>query len=104
MTTDLAAFALLELYTASDNVIIGDGSGLLIVSIGSFSFTSLPTLLLFSNVLYAPAMSKNLISVFTLCVDNPINVLFFYRCICVFLLKLCENDMQLMPIRGSIRV
>ena len=32
----------------------------------------------FSNVLHVHAMSKNLISVPALCVDNPINVIFFY--------------------------
>ena len=72
---DLAALALHEPYTASDNVIIGDDLSLLITNIGSFSLTSLPTPLLFSKV---PTMPKNLISVSTLCVDNPINVLFFY--------------------------
>ena len=77
MTTDLIALALHASYTAFDNVIIGDGLGLLIANIGSFSLTSLPTPLCFSNVLHVSAMSKNLISVSTLCADNPINVLFF---------------------------
>ena len=58
--------------------IIGDGLGLSIVNIGSFSLTSLPTPLLFSNVLHMPTMSKNLISVSALCANNLINVLFFY--------------------------
>ena len=77
VTTDLAALALHASYTASDSVITGDGSGLSIANIGSFSFTSLPTPLFFSNVLQVPAMSENLISVSALCVDNLINVLFF---------------------------
>ena len=77
MTLDLAALTLHEPYTASDNVIIGDGSGLSIANIGSFSLTSLPTPLHFSNVLHVPSKSKNLISVLALCVDNPINILFF---------------------------
>ena len=77
MTTDLAALALHAPHIAFDNVIIGDGSSLSIANLGSFSFTSLPTPLLFSNVLHVPAMSKNLISVSTLRVNNPINVLFF---------------------------
>ena len=38
---------------------------------------SLPTPLSFSKILHVPVMSKNLISVSALCVDNPINVLFF---------------------------
>ena len=75
---DLAALALYALYTASDSVIIGDGSGLSFSNIGSFSLTSLSTPLHFSNVLHVPAMSKNLILVSALCTDNLINVLFFY--------------------------
>ena len=78
LTTDLAALALHAPYTASDSVIIGDGSGLSFSNIGSFSLTSLSTPLLFSNVLHVPAMFKNLILVSALCTDNPINVLFFY--------------------------
>ena len=77
MTSDLAALTLYEPHIASDSVIIGDGLGLSIANIGSFSLTSLPTPLLFSNVLHVPAMSKNLISVLTFCVANLINVLFF---------------------------
>ena len=78
MTTDLATLALHEPYTAFDSVLIGDGTSLSIANIGSFTLTSLPTPLLFTIVLHVSAMSKNLISVFALCVDNPINVLFFY--------------------------
>ena len=78
MTTDLAALALHELYTASDSIIIGDGTGLSTANIGSFTLPSLPTPLFFINVLHVPVMSKNLISVFALCVNNPVNVLFFY--------------------------
>ena len=77
MTTDLVALALHAPYTAFESVIIGDGSGLSIANIGSFSLSSLPTPLFFSNVLHVPSMSKNLISVSALCIDNPINVLFF---------------------------
>ena len=74
----LATLVLHELYTASNNVIIDDGTYLSITNIGSFTLISLPTPLLFTNVLHVFAMSKNLISVSALCVDNPINVLFFY--------------------------
>ena len=77
MTTDLAALALHASYIASDSVIIDDGSGLSSANISSFSFTSLPTPLCFSNVLYVSAMSKNLISISVLCANNLINVLFF---------------------------
>ena len=83
VTTNLASLALHEPYTASDIVIIGDGSGLSIAHIGSFFLTSLPTPLLFNNVLHVLAMSKNLISVSTLCAYNPINFYFLtlsFRC------------------------
>ena len=75
MTTDLATLSLHEPYTASKSVIIDDGTGLSSAHIGSFTLTSLP-LLLFSNVLHVPAMSKNLISVSALCAANLFNVLF----------------------------
>ena len=77
MTADLAALALHESNTASDNVIIGDGTYLSIANIGSFTLPSLPTPLLFTNVLHVPAMSRNLISVSALYANNPVNVLFF---------------------------
>ena len=78
MTPDLAALALHESYTASNNVIISDGTGLFIANIGSFTLPSLPTPLLFTNVLRVSAMSKKLISVYVLCVNNHVNVMFFY--------------------------
>ena len=68
MTVDIAALALHESYTTSDNVIIGDGVGLSIANIGSFTLPSLPAPLFFTNVLHVPAMSKNLILVSGLCV------------------------------------
>ena len=70
MTTNLVALALNELYTASDSVIIGDGIGLSIANIGSFTLPFLPTPLFFTNVLHVPTMPKNLISVSAL----------FFRC------------------------
>ena len=78
MTTDLAALALHTPYTASNNVNIGDRSGLSIANIDSFSLTFLLTPLFFSNVVLVPVMSNNLISVSALYINNLINVLFFY--------------------------
>ena len=75
---DLIVLALHEPYTASDSVIIGNGSSLSIAHIGSFSLTSLPTPLLFNNVLYVPAMSKNLILVSAHYANNPINYYYFF--------------------------
>ena len=78
VTVYFAALALYELYTASDSVIIGDGTSLSISNVGSLTLPSLPTPLLFTNVLHVPAMFKNLILVSTLCADNPVNVPVFY--------------------------
>ena len=64
---DLATLANHASYTASDSVIIGDGIGLSIANIGSFTLTSLPMPLLFTNVLHVLAMSNNLISISALC-------------------------------------
>ena len=83
MTTDLATLAPHESYTALDNDSIGDGTGLYIANIGSFTLPSVPTPLLFTNVLHVPAMSKNLISISALCVDNPVMSYFLtlsFRC------------------------
>ena len=63
MTTDLVALAPHESYTASDTVIIGDGTDLAISNVGSFNLTSLPTPLLFTNVLHVLVKSTNLIFV-----------------------------------------
>ena len=77
MTTDLSTLALHESYTAFDSVLIGDGTGLSIANTSSFTLTSLPTPLLFTNVLHVLAMSKILIFISVLCANNPINFLFF---------------------------
>ena len=58
---NLIALALHEPYTAFNSVIIGDGISLSIANIDSFTLPSLPTPLLFTNVLHVPAMSTNLI-------------------------------------------
>ena len=77
MVVDNSTLDLHEPYIAFDSVIIGDGTGLYIANIASFTLLSLPTPFFFTNVLHVPAMSKNLISVSALCADNPVNVLFF---------------------------
>ena len=78
MIANLAALTLHEQYTTSNSVIIGDGIGLSIANIGSFTLPSLPTLLFFTSVLHVPVMSKNFISISAFYTYNPINVLFFY--------------------------
>ena len=78
MTTDLAALALHEPYIASNSLIIDDGICLSIVNIDFFTFPSLPTPLLFTNVLHVFAISKNHISISAFYANNHVNVLFFY--------------------------
>ena len=78
MIVDLVVLTLHEPYTASDSVIIVDVTGLSIANIDSFTLPSLPSPLLFTNVLHVPAMSKNFISISTLYDNKPVNVLFFY--------------------------
>ena len=98
MTTDLATLALHEPYTASYNVLIGDSTGLSIANIGSFTLTSLPTPLLFTNVLHVLVMSKNHISISDLYVNNPINVLFFYS-----LFQVQDSHTGITLVRGQRR-
>ena len=98
MTVYFAALALYDPYTASDSVIIGDGTSLSISNIGSFTIPSLPTPLLFTNVLHVPAMFKNLILVSALCVDNPVNVPIFYS---FFQMQDCHKGVTL--VRGQHR-
>ena len=65
---------------------------------GSFTLIALHTPLLFTDVLHVLVMSKNLISVFTLCVDNPINVLFFYS-----LFQVQDRHTRVTLVRGQHR-
>ena len=52
VTMDIATLALYEPYTAFYNVIIGDGTGLYITNIGSFTLISLFTPSFFTDVLH----------------------------------------------------
>ena len=86
MIVNLAALALYDPYTTSNSVIIGDGTNLSIANIGLFTLPSLPTPLLFTNVLHVHAVSNNLISV---SIFVPITLLMSYiftlsfRCVIV---------------------
>ena len=76
MTTYLASLALHASYNASDSVIIGDDSGSSIANIDSFSLTSLP-IPFFFLLSYMCLPFLRILFRSRLCVDNPINVLFF---------------------------
>ena len=78
VTIDVANLELYSLDIASDNVIIGDGTGLTIQHTSSFTLPMVSRPLLLIDVLHVPSMSKNLISVLALCTTNPVIVSFFY--------------------------
>ncbi|KAL6342774.1 hypothetical protein AAG906_016608 [Vitis piasezkii] len=63
VTTDLNNLSLHAPYTGSDDVMIGDGTGLLISHTGSASLPSSTTTFTLNDVLYVPSMKKNLISI-----------------------------------------
>ena len=79
ITSDLNNLALHQPYTGGEKVLIGDGSGLAIAQTGSTSLSSSSSSkpLTLSNVLYVPAIHKNLISVYRLCNHNKVSVEFF---------------------------
>ena len=63
-------------YEGSDDIMIGDGSGLNITHTGSLSLPSKPSSFLLSDVLCVPSMTQNLISVSKFCVTNQVAVEF----------------------------
>lgn len=60
---DMSNFASQAPYTGQDDVVIGNGSNLPITHTGSLSLTTPSKKFKLNNVLYAPSMQKNLISV-----------------------------------------
>ncbi|KAL9241610.1 hypothetical protein vseg_015702 [Gypsophila vaccaria] len=84
ITNDLSNLALHSPYDGNDELIIGDGSSLPISHIGSFSISLSSASLNFSNVLYVPSISRNVLSVSQFCHDNDALVEFTNSC---FLIK-----------------
>lgn len=76
MSSDLANLSLHTPYTASDDVVIGEGTRLSIAHIGSLSLPTATYPLLLKLAIYVPNMSVNLISASTLCATNAMTVLF----------------------------
>lgn len=77
VTSDIANLSHHQNYEGPDNIMIGDGSGL---SISHTGFTTLPACsntFSLSNVLCAPSIHKNLISVSKFCKTNQTSVEFF---------------------------
>src|ERR1043165_6155255 len=77
ITNDLSALSMHRPYDGTEELVIGDGSSLKITHVGTITlyFSSVPIIL--KNVLCVPSISRNIISISRLCIDNNILVLFF---------------------------
>lgn len=73
VTADLNNLSLHAPYDGTDELTMGDGKGLKITHYGSIKFSPSFTL---NNVLVVPAISKNIISISQLCLDNNISISF----------------------------
>ena len=71
-------------YTGSDDIMIGDGSGLSITHTGSSSLHTSHNTFTLNNVLCVPAMQKNLISISKFCSSNHVSIEFLPT---IFLVK-----------------
>jgi hypothetical protein len=76
VTPNLNAFTAYALYTGSDQLYVGDGKGLNILHIGSSTLSIGSTSLLLTHVLHVPNISKPLLSISQLLVDNNVYVEF----------------------------
>lgn len=76
VTTDLNNLALHSPYDGTEELIIGDGTGLKITHIGSLSFPYLSSNIKLNNVLHVPSISRNIISISQLCNDNNASIEF----------------------------
>lgn len=78
VTQDLSNLSLHHPYDGTEEIVIGDGSGLPITHSGFTSLSTPSKSLSLSNVLCVPTMKKNLISISQLCSDN--NLLIEFSC------------------------
>ena len=76
VTNDLANLSLHSPYDGSEEIIIGNGVGVPITHTGTLSLPTPSSSLTLSNVLCAPSMTRNLISISQLCRDNNILIEF----------------------------
>ncbi|KAJ9568078.1 hypothetical protein OSB04_004044 [Centaurea solstitialis] len=77
ITNDLNALSLHSPYDGTDELVIGDGSSLTITHVGSLVIKFFNTSFILNNVLCVPSISKNIISISRLCIDNNILIEFF---------------------------
>ena len=76
VTSDLNNLSLHSPYDGSDDIMIGDGSGLSITHSGSLHLPTRHSSFLLSNVLCVPNMKQNLILVSKFCTTNKVSVEF----------------------------
>lgn len=76
VTSDLSNLSLHAPYNGSDDIMIGDGSGLSITHTGSASLKTPQTTFKLNNVLCVPRMKKNLISISQFCKSNNVSIEF----------------------------
>lgn len=76
VTSDLSNLSLHAPYIGTDDIMIGDGSGLPITHTGSTSLKTPQTTFHLNNVLCVPSMKKNLISISQFCISNNVSIEF----------------------------
>ena len=83
ITADLHNLSLHTPYTSSDDVMIGDGTGLRITHTGSSTLHSDSSFFNLKNILCVPDIKKNLISIYQFCITNNVSIEFFPWCFLV---------------------
>lgn len=76
VTSDLSNLSLHAPYNGSDDIMIGDGTGLLITHTGSISLHSFNAHFSLTNVLCVPSMKKKLITISKFCIPTMLPAFF----------------------------
>ncbi|OMO99906.1 hypothetical protein CCACVL1_03553 [Corchorus capsularis] len=92
VTSDLRNLELTERYGGTDELVIGDGSGLSISHTGSTSIPTKNSSFILNDVLCVPRANKNLCSVSKFCKTNNVSVEFSHFLI---LLRICPRGEHL---------
>lgn len=100
VTNDLDQLHLTNPYRGNDHITVGDGNSLPIAHTGKLVLPTKNQNLYLPQVLHVPNISKNLLSVSTLCQTNPISIEFFSDCFLVKDLKTKEPLLKGMHSHG----